>query len=52
MVVWRSIQEEFVKLYHRIDQLIRECYPDSGIHLEFDERTLLTIFTEIATNAS
>lgn len=50
VVVWRNVQEEFVKLYHRIDALLKECYP--GIQLEFDEQNLLDIFTEIATSSA
>ncbi len=44
--MWRSIQEEFVKLIHRMDELMAECYP--GMQLEFNEASLLEIFTDIA----
>lgn len=47
-VVWRSIQTEFITQCLRFSNLIQQCYPDSGIHLEFTITDLQNYFTEIA----
>eukprot|EP00035_Acanthoeca_spectabilis_P039806 m.65206 g.65206 ORF g.65206 m.65206 type:complete len:879 (-) comp9747_c0_seq2:2106-4742(-) len=43
-VVWRNLQAEFVKQYHRFDELIAQCYPGEKVSLEFDEKKLLEYF--------
>lgn len=52
VVVWRNIQEEFVKLYSEYDALIQNCYPGSNIKLEFNVQDLLAFFTSIAEKGS
>ncbi|CAH8556408.1 unnamed protein product [Schistosoma margrebowiei] len=47
-VVWRSIQTEFITQCLRFSNLIQQCYPDSGIQLEFTITDLQNYFTEIA----
>ena len=48
VVVWRSIHEEFIRLYQRFSDLISKCYPGSGIKLEFDMSDLQEYFDLIA----
>ncbi|KAF9923825.1 hypothetical protein FBU30_006109 [Linnemannia zychae] len=47
-VAWRGIQEEFIRQHERFTRLIRECYPDAGVQMEFSMQELLGIFSEIA----
>ncbi|KAJ3340482.1 Exocyst complex component 1 [Gonapodya sp. JEL0774] len=47
-VVWRNIQEEFIKLLNRYDDLIARCWPKSGLQLEFSVKDMLDWFSEIA----
>ncbi|KAF9293067.1 hypothetical protein BGZ74_011861 [Mortierella antarctica] len=47
-VAWRNIQEEFIRQHERFSRLIRECYPDAGVQMEFSMNELLAIFSEIA----
>lgn len=47
-VVWRSIQNEFLDQCGRFSLLIEQCYPDSGIALEFTRTDLENYFREIA----
>nr|AAW25229.1 SJCHGC08527 protein [Schistosoma japonicum] len=47
-VVWRSIQTEFITQCLRFSNLIQQCYPESGISLEFTVTDLQNYFTEIA----
>ncbi|CAH8851777.1 unnamed protein product [Trichobilharzia szidati] len=47
-VVWRSIQTEFMTQCLRFSNLIQQCYPDSGICLEFTVNDLQNYFAEIA----
>ncbi|KAF9430841.1 hypothetical protein BGZ94_003322 [Podila epigama] len=49
-VAWRHIQEEFIRQHERFSRLIRECYPDSGVQMEFSMNELLAIFSDIAKN--
>eukprot|EP00730_Choanoeca_flexa_P019531 TRINITY_DN9546_c0_g1_i1.p1 TRINITY_DN9546_c0_g1~~TRINITY_DN9546_c0_g1_i1.p1 ORF type:complete len:243 (+),score=73.93 TRINITY_DN9546_c0_g1_i1:189-917(+) len=46
-VVWRSVQEEFIKQYQRFQQLIDQCYGE-GQKLEFTADDVLQYFSEIA----
>ena len=47
-VVWHSMQDEFLKQYTHFEDMIKKCYPDSGITLEFGISDLLAFFSEIA----
>ncbi|KAF9150156.1 hypothetical protein BG015_008033 [Linnemannia schmuckeri] len=47
-VAWRGIQEEFIRQHERFSRLIRECYPDAGVQMEFSMQELLGFFSEIA----
>ncbi|KAA3675312.1 exocyst complex component 1 [Paragonimus westermani] len=47
-VVWRSIQAQFLEQCQLFNVLINECYPDSGIALEFTIDHLQNYFAEIA----
>ncbi|KER32892.1 hypothetical protein T265_01176 [Opisthorchis viverrini] len=47
-VVWRSIQAKFFEQCEQFNTLIAECYPDSGISLEFTIDDLQAYFTDIA----
>jgi hypothetical protein len=47
-VVWRAMQEEFIRQYKNIDDLITRCYPGSQITLEFTLNEILEYFSEIA----
>ncbi|CAH8531509.1 unnamed protein product [Heterobilharzia americana] len=47
-VVWRSIQTEFMTQCLRFSSLIQQCYPETGISLEFTITDLQNYFTEIA----
>ncbi|KXS17867.1 hypothetical protein M427DRAFT_54115 [Gonapodya prolifera JEL478] len=47
-VVWRDIQEEFIKLLNRYEDLISRCWPKSGLKLEFSVKDMLDWFSEIA----
>lgn len=47
-VVWRSIQEEFIKQHGRFSTLTERCYKDRDIHLEFSIEQILGYFSEIA----
>ncbi|KAI9481520.1 MAG: exocyst complex component Sec3-domain-containing protein [Benjaminiella poitrasii] len=47
-VVWRGIQEEFIRQHERMEDLIRQCYPDAGVKLEFTIQDLLGMMSELA----
>ncbi|GAA5808968.1 hypothetical protein MFLAVUS_002368 [Mucor flavus] len=47
-VVWRGIQEEFIRQHEKMEDLIRKCYPDAGAHLEFTIQDLLAMMSELA----
>ncbi|XP_062594692.1 exocyst complex component 1-like [Saccostrea cucullata] len=47
-VVWFSMQDEFIKQIKHYEDLINQCYPDSGITLEFKVDDVLSFFSEIA----
>ncbi|VDK33705.1 unnamed protein product [Taenia asiatica] len=48
-VVWRSIQSEVTKQCMFYEELIRKCYPDSGLALDFTIDDLQKYFSEIAS---
>ncbi|BES93772.1 exocyst complex component sec3 [Nesidiocoris tenuis] len=47
-VVWRAMQEEFIRQYKYIEDLIQRCYPGAMIALEFSIEDILQFFSEIA----
>lgn len=47
-VVWRAMQEEFIRQYNILEELIRKCYPGSMITLEFTITDILNFFSDIA----
>ncbi|KAI8382970.1 exocyst complex component Sec3-domain-containing protein [Blakeslea trispora] len=47
-VVWRGIQEEFIRQHEKMEMLIRQCYPDAGVQLEFTIQDLLAMMSELA----
>ncbi|OAD71491.1 hypothetical protein PHYBLDRAFT_187571 [Phycomyces blakesleeanus NRRL 1555(-)] len=47
-VVWRGIQEEFIRQHEKMEDLIQKCYPDAGVHLEFTIQDLLAMMSELA----
>lgn len=47
-VVWRDMQEQFVKQIAEYNKLILTCYPGSKIELEVSTDTVLQFFSEIA----
>ena len=48
VVVWRQMQDEFLKGYKRFTELIELCYPGAQIELGFNVDDLLNYFTTIA----
>ncbi|KAH7724485.1 putative exocyst complex component Sec3 [Aphelenchoides avenae] len=47
-VVWRDMQDEFLKQLKHYQQLIGRCYPTSRIDLEVSVQDVLQFFSEIA----
>ncbi|XP_041461767.1 exocyst complex component 1-like isoform X1 [Lytechinus variegatus] len=47
-VVWRMMQEDFLRQYKHIETMIGRCYPGSKISLEFTIQDVLQFFTDIA----
>ncbi|XP_042208281.1 exocyst complex component 1-like [Homarus americanus] len=47
-VVWRAMQEEFIRQYKLIEDLIHRCYPGAMINLEFSIDDILNYFSDIA----
>ncbi|XP_052277522.1 exocyst complex component 1-like isoform X2 [Dreissena polymorpha] len=47
-VVWVSMQGEFIAQYKSYEELIRKCYADSNITLEFTIDNVLEFFSNIA----
>ncbi|KAJ3364894.1 Exocyst complex component 1 [Kappamyces sp. JEL0680] len=47
-VVWRSIQEEFVRQLRKYEELITKCYPDITMRLDFTLEELLGFFSDLA----
>ncbi|KAH1022777.1 hypothetical protein HUJ04_012122 [Dendroctonus ponderosae] len=47
-VVWRAMQEEFIRQYKMLEELIQQCYPGSMVSLEFSIEDILQYFSEIA----
>lgn len=47
-VVWHSFQDEFIRQYKHIDDMIQRCYGGSNVSLEFSINDVLQYFSEIA----
>lgn len=46
-VIWRSMQQEFIRLYNHYQGLIDQCYPGSNIKLPIEIGAILDIFSNI-----
>ncbi|XP_055895283.1 exocyst complex component 1-like isoform X2 [Biomphalaria glabrata] len=47
-VVWHEMQDLFINQYKYYDSLMKKCYPDSNITLEFTIENVLQFFSDIA----
>ncbi|NXJ70351.1 EXOC1 protein, partial [Rostratula benghalensis] len=46
-VVWRAMEQEFIRQYQEFDDLIQRCYAGSGIAMDFTTEDLLSYFNSI-----
>lgn len=49
-VVWREMQEEFIRQYNHYDNLLQQCYSGTGIKMDFTLSDILNYFSEIASS--
>ncbi|RKP12102.1 exocyst complex component Sec3-domain-containing protein [Piptocephalis cylindrospora] len=47
-IVWRGMQERVIREVKRAQDLISQCYGDSGLGLDFGVEDVLNIFSELA----
>ncbi|PVD35270.1 hypothetical protein C0Q70_06552 [Pomacea canaliculata] len=47
-VVWHEMQDVFINQYKHYDELMKKCYPDSQLGLEFTIENVLQYFSDIA----
>ncbi|TRY63894.1 hypothetical protein TCAL_07692 [Tigriopus californicus] len=47
-VVWRAMQEEFIRQYKHVEDMIQRCYPGAQITLDFTINEVLEYFSDIA----
>jgi len=47
-VVWHAMQEEFIRQYKYIEDLMQRCYPGAQISLDFNITDILDYFSDIA----
>merc|ERR1712096_562907 len=47
-VVWHAMQEEFIRQYKYIEDLLQRCYPGAQISLDFTMTDILEYFSDIA----
>lgn len=47
-VVWHEMQDMFITQYKHYDDLMKKCYPDSQLALEFTMDSVLQYFSDIA----
>ena len=47
-VVWHEMQGVFINQYKHYDDLMKKCYPDSQLSLEFTIDNVLQYFSDIA----
>ncbi|NWX15926.1 EXOC1 protein, partial [Aegotheles bennettii] len=46
-VVWRAMEQEFIRQYQEFEDLIQRCYAGSGIVMDFTMEDLLSYFNSI-----
>ncbi|XP_030066604.1 exocyst complex component 1 [Microcaecilia unicolor] len=46
-VVWHAMQQEFLRQYKEIEDMISRCYPGSGVAMEFTVQDVLNYFITI-----
>jgi len=49
-VVWHHMQEEFIRQYKYIEDLLQRCYPGAQVSLDFTMTDILDYFSDIAMN--
>jgi hypothetical protein len=50
-VVWRAVQEDFLRQMDEYKSLMERCYPGSSLAFEFTKDDLLRIFSDISRGA-
>uniref|UniRef100_A0A8C3SLL3 Exocyst complex component Sec3 PIP2-binding N-terminal domain-containing protein n=1 Tax=Chelydra serpentina TaxID=8475 RepID=A0A8C3SLL3_CHESE len=50
-VVWRAMEQEFIRQYREFENLIQCCYPGSGITMDFTMEDLLNYFISITQSS-
>uniref|UniRef100_A0A674IQK1 Exocyst complex component Sec3 PIP2-binding N-terminal domain-containing protein n=1 Tax=Terrapene triunguis TaxID=2587831 RepID=A0A674IQK1_9SAUR len=50
-VVWRAMEQEFIRQYQEFENLIQRCYPGSGITMDFTVEDLLNYFISITQSS-
>ncbi|XP_067404576.1 exocyst complex component 1-like [Emydura macquarii macquarii] len=50
-VVWRAMEQEFIRQYQEFENLIQRCYPGSGITMDFTMEDLLNYFISITQSS-
>uniref|UniRef100_A0A8C8RI36 Exocyst complex component Sec3 PIP2-binding N-terminal domain-containing protein n=1 Tax=Pelusios castaneus TaxID=367368 RepID=A0A8C8RI36_9SAUR len=51
-VVWRAMEQEFIRQYQEFEDLIQRCYPGSGITMDFTMEDLLNYFISITQSST
>ncbi|NXU45379.1 EXOC1 protein, partial [Drymodes brunneopygia] len=49
-VVWKAMEQEFIRQYQEFEELIQRCYAGAGIALDFTTEDLLSYFSSIPTS--
>lgn len=44
MAVWKSLEDEFIRNTDRFAKIIAQCYPDTGLQLEYTTSDIESIF--------
>jgi len=47
-VVWTSVQKQFLHQYNLFVSMLKRCYADSNISLDFSINDILQMFSDIA----
>ncbi|XP_044885339.1 exocyst complex component 1-like isoform X5 [Mauremys mutica] len=50
-VVWRAMEQEFIRQYQEFENLIQRCYPESGITMDFTVEDLLNYFISVTQSS-
>ncbi|KAM9127937.1 exocyst complex component 1-like isoform 4-T4 [Pangshura tecta] len=50
-VVWRAMEQEFIRQYQEFENLIQRCYPGSGITMDFTVEDLLNYFISVTQSS-